>query len=222
MTRLLTGVAMLIAALGTNIVFVALANAFDYPAILREPPAVVLGRFAATASVRWLFAALAALATLLVPVSVGLRGLDPHRFSSTARLAAVVGVLAGVVQVVGLLRWVFAVPALAAAAADPSSAAAALVGFTVLHEYLGVGIGETLGYLTTAGWTVLVALGTLRRLGQPSWLRWFGVLCAAAVVIGVAEPFGFAAGGTVNFIGYVAWSAWLAATGVLLLRRARA
>jgi hypothetical protein len=222
MTPRLTGATLVVAAVGTNAVFLALGSVFDYPDVLRRDPAVILDQFRAhETAVTVLFAALAVLSALLIPIAVALRSLDPaaQRHAAPVRIAAVVGILAGIVQSLGLLRWVFAVPSLAAAAIDPATAPAAMVVFTTLHQYLGVGIGETLGYLTTALWTVLVAAGTLRRLGQPVWLRATGMLAAVGIAVGIAEPYGLALAGTVNFIGYVVWSLWLLVTGILLLRR---
>ena len=72
-------------------------------------------------------------------------------------LALVVGVLAGLVQVLGLLWWVYLVPALARAHGDAeasdSTRDAVAVTFRAFHQYLGVGVGEHLGYLLTGVWT---------------------------------------------------------------------
>jgi len=73
-------------------------------------------------------------------------------------LAATFGVLAGLVRMLGLLRWVYVVPALARTFADSSleperrGEQAAL--FRALHQDLGVGVGEHLAYLFTGIWSV--------------------------------------------------------------------
>ena len=85
---------------------------------------------------------------------------------------------------------------------------------------LGTGIGETLGYLLTATWTVLVIVALGRRLAG----RWFVVLGGAAaglVVVGVLSPLSLPVVDTANFFGYVLWSLWLIAFGVVLLVRER-
>ncbi|MEU7857083.1 DUF4386 family protein [Nonomuraea sp. NPDC049141] len=112
-----------------------------------------------------------------------------------AALSVHAGVLAGVVQVLGLLRWPFAVPALADAA-DPRAAETI---FAALHGYLGTGVGETLGYLLTAAWTLLVLIALPR---VPLWFGALGALSALAVAAGVVGA------DLVNFAGYVAWSVW--------------
>jgi hypothetical protein len=65
---------------------------------------------------------------------------------------------------------------------------------------------------------VIVALG--RRFAG----RWFVVLGGAAaglVVVGVLSPLSLPVVDTANFFGYVLWSLWLIAFGVVLLVRER-
>ncbi|MEV8635332.1 DUF4386 family protein [Streptosporangium sp. NPDC051023] len=193
--------------IAANVAFVGLGVTFDYPGVLAEPPATILARFAAdqTAVSAW-FLLLALGAGALIPAAVLLGRRLPD--VPAAALATRAGVLAGLVQVLGLIRWPFAVPALAHA----SDRATAETVFTVLHGYLGTGVGETLGYLFTAAWTVLV----LAALPAPP--RWFGVLgvgAALAVLAGVLVPLGVPMAGPINFAGYVAWSVWALCLAVL-------
>ena len=68
-------------------------------------------------------------------------------------VATAFGVLAALVQFLGLIRWPFAVPHLARVMADPTSSAGTKesvdVIFQTLNRYLGVAVGEHLGYLFT-------------------------------------------------------------------------
>jgi len=70
----------------------------------------------------------------------------------------VVGVLAAVVQFFSLARWPFRVRILASKYDDPAPSEATrdatVVVFESFHTYLGVAIGECLGYLFT-GWSPL-------------------------------------------------------------------
>ncbi|MFI6602506.1 hypothetical protein ACIBHX_40165 [Nonomuraea sp. NPDC050536] len=114
-------------------------------------------------------------------------------------------------QLLGLLRWPFAVPSLARAhAADPRTAETV---FAALNDYLGVAVGETLGYLFTAAWTLLV----LRALpAMPRWFTALGAVSAVAIATGLLVPLGFP--GVVNFAGYLGWSGWMLALAVLTAR----
>ena len=81
---------------------------------------------------------------------------------------------------------------------------------------LGKAIGETLGYALTATFTVLVVIA-LRRTVLPGWLAFVGYAAAALIATGVVIPVVEAASLT-NFVGYVAWCAWLLAVAVVLFR----
>ena len=149
-------------------------------------------------------------------------GLDGVVFVATG-----FGVLAGLVQMLGLLRWVYLVPALARADADPSLTPAQreanAIVFQAMHQYLGVGVGEHLGYLFTGIWSVLIGVGVIQGTVLPSWLGWPGIVVGAGIAICSAEFLGpnqergWALAGAAIPILYVAWSLWLLAMGVALI-----
>jgi hypothetical protein len=186
--------------LAANAAFVGLGIAFDYPDVLTDAPARILAKFAAdqTTIASW-FLLLALGAATLIPASVLLgRRLPP---GPAATLSVHAGVIAGLVQVLGLLRWPFAVPALA----NSQDTRAAETVFTVLHSYLGAGVGETLGYLFTAAWTVLVLIALT---GFPRWFTALGLVSALAITAGVFVPLGLPGADMTNFLGYIGWSVW--------------
>ena len=166
------------------------------------------------------FAVMAVSAALFAPIAIGVGRLSTHR---AMRVAVPVGVAAAFVQVIGLSRWPLLVPGFAADATstDPATVAQAYDSFETAHRLLGNVIGETLGYLFTATWTLLVVAALHRRLAG----RWFSVLGAVSAVliaVGVLSPLDLPVVDTANFAGYVLWSVWLVAFGVLLLHRPRA
>lgn len=227
--RQLTAVIAIAVPIVFNVAFFELGRAFDYPTILRRPADEILRRFAAGGPgllLRWHLLFLSALAMLPLAVLLSVV-LDAGAVLTT--LTMVVGVVAALVQGVGLARWPFAVPELARryVAADGADADATRrsveVVFAVLHRYLGVGIGEHLGYLATGSWTMLVAASILQGAVLPGWLAIAGLLIGVALLVGTLEfvgpnePDGWELAGTVVPIAYIAWSIWLIAIGVLLL-----
>jgi hypothetical protein len=220
MTPKRTAVLLILAAVLANVGFTALGSIFNYPDVLDEPAGQVLADFRDhEGAVRAWFAVLAFSAALLAPIAIGV-----GRFSSerAMRIAVPVGITAAVVQVIGLLRWPILVPGYAsdAASGDPAVAADGRDAFTTASDILGTALGETLGYLLTATWTVLVVVALSRRLAG----RWFDVLgvgSAALVFVGVLSPLDLPVVDTANFAGYVLWSIWLIAFGVLILARER-
>ena len=208
MTPRRTAASMVAAAVLLNLAFTGLGAAFDYPEVLKRPPAEALATFRAAQGVvsAW-FLLLALGAALLAPVAIGVGRLSTHR---AMRLAVPVGVAAATVQVVGLLRWPLLVPGWAA---DNDVQA-----FTTANRVLGNLVGETFGYLLTAAWTGLV----LVALGAAFAGRLFVVLggvAAVLILLGVFSPLEIPVVDLANFVGYVLWSVWLLIFAAVLVRR---
>jgi len=161
-------------------------------------------------------------AVLFVPVAVLVHKVLARQDTPYMAVATTFGVVAGVVQFLGLSRWPFLVPYLADVYLDPASSEATresvAVVFEAFNRYAGVGVGENLGYLFTGLWTVLVALA---MFGSPlpfrRWLALLGMVAAAGVLVGTLEPAGFGPAANIVVVGYILWSIWLALTGILLL-----
>jgi hypothetical protein len=227
-TAAVAGVSLLALPVAFNATFAALASSFDYPDILRRPTSEVLARFRAGGTrlvlTWWLFTLTAvALAPLAVLLAAALRGAN----QTLLTVGGAIGVLAALVQFLGLVRWPFLVPYLARVDADPdasdSKREAVDVVFQAFHRYLGVAVGEHLGYLFTGTWTVLVGVGLTQSTIGPSWLGIVGIGVGAALAacslefVGPAERTGWRLAGVLTPIAYVAWSVWLAGVGIALL-----
>jgi hypothetical protein len=210
MNTKLTASLLILAAVLANVAFTALGSIFNYPDVLDEPAGQVLAAFRDDqGAVSAWFSVLALSAALLAPVAIGVGRLSPER---AMRIAVPVGIAAAVVQVIGLLRWPLLVPGYAA---DGDADA-----FRTASDILGTALGETLGYLLTATWTVLVVTALGRRYAG-RWFQALGAVSAALVLAGVLSPLGLPVIDTANFAGYVLWSVWLIAFGVVILVRER-
>ena len=215
MNRKLTATLLILAAVLANVGFIALGSIFNYPDVLDEPAGEVLASFRdSRGAVSAWFSVLAVAVALLAPIAIGVGRLSSHK---AMRLAVPVGITAAIVQVVGLLRWPILVPGYAsdAASSNPSVASDARDTFTTVSDILGTTIGETIGYLLTATWTVLVVVALGRRYAG-RWFQVLGATSAALVFVGVFSPLGVSVIDTANFFGYVLWSVWLIALGVLI------
>ncbi|KPV51598.1 hypothetical protein SE17_20260 [Kouleothrix aurantiaca] len=223
--RRLTGTLLILVPLTFTICFTLLQMLFEYPDILRQPTADVLTKFQAGGNgliAVWYVLTLSAL--LLVPVAVLMRRvLATDADSASLSVATAFGVLAGLVQTLGFLRWPFLVPHLAQAylapdASEAQRAAAAMV-FEAFHRYAGMGVGEHLGYLSTSVWSLLIALNMLRLPLFGRWLGWSGMLLALGIAVGLLEPAGLELAGTINALSYLAWAIWLMVVGVVMIVR---
>ena len=223
--RRLTGGLLVAVPVAFTAIFVALGAVFDYPDILGAPTDEVLGRFAAGGDGLvglWYGFMLTAVGFVAIAVLLP-RAL--HLGGALAAASVVFGVIAGAVQFVGLARWPFLVPYLAETYLDPQTSPAAreaaAVTFQAFNDYAGGAIGEHLGYLFTAVWTLLLAAGMVRVLRRP-WLAGLGALSGLGIAAGVLEPLGVDAAGLINAVAYSAWALWLVIVGVLVLRPAEA
>ena len=221
--RLLTGLLLILTPIAFNVFFTLLSVTFEYPDILREPTGYVLRNFdAGGSSLVAIWYGFMLTAVLFVPLAVLVHKVLARQNTPYMALATAFGVVGGVVQFLGLIRWPFLVPYLADTYLDPASSGAtresAAVVFQAFNHYAGVGVGENLGYLFTGTWTALVALamfGAALPFGR--WLALLGMASAAGVLVGTLEPAGFGSAADVVVVGYILWSVWLALFGVLLL-----
>jgi uncharacterized protein DUF4386 len=210
MTPRLTAFLLILAAVLANVAFMALGSIFDYPDVLDHPADEVLASFRAhEGAVSAWFSVLALSAALLAPIAIGVGRLSA---APAMRIAVWVGIAAATVQVIGLLRWPILVPGYAS---DGNESA-----FRTAGDVLGTAIGETVGYALTAAWTLLVVVA-LRRAFAGRWFVVLGGASAALVGVGVLSPLDLPVVDEANFIGYILYSVWLIAFGVVLLVRER-
>lgn len=224
-TTRLAGLLLIIVPLVFTICFTLLQMQFEYPDILRQPTADVLTKFQAGGpGLVAVWYVLTLTAVLFIPVVILVhRVLAEQQASTTLQVATVFGVVAGLSQTLGFLRWPFLVPFLSEAylapgASEAQQAAAAMV-FEAFHRYAGMAVGEHLGYLSTSVWTFLVGLLMLRSPQFGRWLGLSGMALALGVASGLLEPAGVPLVGAINAISYLVWAAWLVLVGVVLLMR---
>jgi hypothetical protein len=218
----ITGFVLIGLPIAFNLIFFALARAFEYPDILRKPTDYILKRFAdGGARLVVLWYAFAVTALLAVPMALLFQLVFIEQRPELAAASAIVGVLSGLVQAMGLFRWAFLVPSLAAQynapSATPATRDAVAVVVHVFHQYIGVAVGEHLGYLFTGSWTLLISVMMLTSLYFSPLMGIFGIVSAVGILIGLLEPAGWKPAGVINAISYLVWSLWLIISGIILV-----
>ncbi|HEX5018702.1 MAG TPA: DUF4386 domain-containing protein [Actinomycetes bacterium] len=221
-----TGIVLIALAIAFNVLFALMAARFEYPDILRRPTDEIFTRFreggVQLLLLWWLFGLTAvALVPTVILVSSQLGGAGwILRVTLT-----VVGILAALVQFLGIMRWPFLVPYLARTGldGDPAERAAARVVFQSVNRYLGVAVGEHLGYMFTGLWTLLVGVAALEVSLVAPWLAIAGIVIGVVVAlcslefVGPFEANGWKLAAQATPIAYVAWSLWLIGMGIALL-----
>jgi hypothetical protein len=224
----IAGLLLIAVPLAFNAAFALLAARFDYPDVLRRPTPDVLAAFrAGGTSLVLLWWAFALTAVLLVPVVVLLSSAVSDADAALLDVATTVGVLAALVQFLGLVRWPFLVPYLARADAEPDASPARReavdIVFQSFNRYLGVAVGEHLGYGLTGAWTALAGVALTQTSAVPGWVGVVGIVIGPVLMVcslefvGRHEPTGWKLAERLTPVTYIAWSLWLVATGVALL-----
>jgi hypothetical protein len=144
---------------------------------------------------------------------------------SFVRWATTLGVISGIVQIVGLLRWTFVVPVLAnnfVSAVSEATKESNKIAFQTVNQFGGVLLGEHLGQLFTVIWTIMIATA-FKKLGLfPKWIIWFGYISSAIYLLAQAELFktvipNFPVWDMAGFIGSTLWLIWLIIVGIKFL-----
>ena len=217
----LTGLLLILLPVAFNIIFFLLQKNFEYPDILRKPTDYILSRFnAGGRQLIMTWYAFAFTGVIFIPVAFLVQQTLASEDTPYLPFATTIGVLAGLVQCLGLIRWTFLVPYLSKTYFEPEATQATrdsiAVVFQAFHRYAGVAIGEHLGYLFTSIWTALIALAVTQSPLFTPWLGWIGIIPAIGIFIGIFEEGGFKAAGAINAISYILWSLWLIALGMIL------
>jgi hypothetical protein len=202
-----------------------LSSTFNWPDILREPASVVLPAFVAGgSSLVWTWFATAwTYAILVVPILL-LPGALGRRDDPALRVATYVGATSVVLCLVGFLRWVFVVPALAHSyvTGNATTQAASDAAFTAQHQFGGALLGEHLGQLMAIGWSVTVSVIIVRTRVLPRWLGLAGLAVSVLYLLNQGDILATAVAGfpvwdLAGLLGSTTWGLWVAALGVTLL-----
>lgn len=223
------GIALILFAIAFNLPYAWLATTFDYPDILRSPPGTILAAFAAGGpSLILTWAAFALAALLFAPIAVGVAEVTKRAGNSASTIAGL-GIAAGVTQAIGLSRWVYAVPGLAAdwaaSAGDLGARALVETTFTTLHQFAGVGVGEAIGQTLTAFWLIGVALEQRRHPRFGGLIAGLGLLGGVVLLLGLVEglatvlPFDPGLFGLSGLVGFLLLTVWMIWTGILCILR---
>lgn len=173
---------------------VVLGQAVGWPGSLRLPAAEILPLIHAhPGAVQLGYTAYLLVSLALVPLAFALRAWMVARGQGgwQADALAFLGAAAGILKMLGIVRWLSAMPILAAqhATADAAGRAMLEASFTALNAYAGA-VGELLGVQLTSGLWFLGLGAALLRTGH-RWLGAWGLANGAlflAITLRLAIP----------------------------------
>jgi hypothetical protein len=141
-------------------------------------------------------------------------------------LSTTIGAASVALSLIGFLRWVFVVPALATSwtEGDVVTKAAVEAAWLAQHQFGGALLGEHLGQLLAIFWSVGLSVVILRSRVLPAWLGLAGIIASALYILGQGDVLSTAIASfpvidLAGFIGSTVWGLWVAALGVALVIR---
>jgi hypothetical protein len=218
-----SGFLLIISGLLTGICFELLRQQFSYPDILRMDTAYILQTYQASGTflpLLWYGMTLGSVLLMITALFLkqGLSGFQVKQ----QHLITWLGVLAGLFNTLGFIRWVFLVPALAAAYADPAASQATkeavVVIFDAFHLYLGFSVGEHLGFMFLAFWGISLSVALYQTNYFPKWLSFLGVVSSTGTFMGILEGMGWTWAADVVAISSSLLIVWIIILGIYLLK----
>ncbi|MFN8432457.1 MAG: DUF4386 domain-containing protein [Anaerolineales bacterium] len=226
--RKLAGLFFIVGAVLVNIPYTLLIMNFDYPDILRLPTAEILTRFQAGGNAliyTWLAFAWVGLPMLFGAIM--LKRILADEQAPFLETATTLGVIGFIVQVVGLLRWVFVVPALTRLYTDPSTdsvtQAAVAAVFTAVHQYGGVILGEHMGQFLIILWMSMISSILYKSKMFSKWIAVLGWVASAIYLLAQTELLAtaiptFPVIDWAGLVGSLLWLVWMIVMGVYLVK----
>jgi len=221
----LTGILCILSVVGFFLPFsilLAVLHFTDQPAdvafpIFRQQSATVL----------LLYYGLAWSGLFLIATVLMLYRLLANRAVFSLAVATVCGVLGGLMQAIGDLRWPFLLPSLATTYFNPNtsqaSRSAVVIVFQAVDQFAGVELSEHLYYLFIGAWTLLVGRYLLRSLRFQGWIAWLGIISGCGLLISSIEQFDWPVIGSallvVVLLSRILWGIWLLVIATTLLWR---
>jgi hypothetical protein len=202
-----------------------LGNAINWPASLDEPTSTLYPQLVANlGGVRLGYTAYLIYSTLFLATAVlTVRAISGSETPSPwLQVAMGAGVASALARDLGIIRWLSAMPELAALYVDPQTSVAQREAIDVAHRLLndyGGAIGEQLGVgLFAALWALPVSVALMRMGRAGRMLGVFGLISTIALLTGVAPVLGYDLG-PITSISTTIVSFWFLALGIWLLRR---
>jgi len=221
-----TGFLLIVGAVGVLIPYTILTMTFEYPDILRQDTGTILTKFhngGSSLILTWWAFAILGLPLLVAYIQIG------QKFESRLsfiKWATTFGVVSIIVQMIGLLRWVFVIPVIAnsyVSSGDAVAKTAAITSFQTIHQFGGVLLGEHLGQLFTVIWTIMISYAFIKLKFCAKWISWLGIIASVIYLAAQTELFatvipGLPVWDMAGFIGSTLWLIWLIIVGIKFLR----
>ena len=222
-----TGIVLILRASVFYIAFYILGTSINWPQSLDLPAAEIFPLISQNSSAVFSGYYLYLIASILMlPMLIGVLTILKNEDSFQTMLINITAgfIIASVLaRALGILRWLFAMPTLAAvyldANASPVVKEVAALNYAMLDAYAGK-IGEHIGVqLLTTGFLILIGVLILRSKQISVWFGWWALL-AALLALPFEDLLGLDLGPMLTISGGVT-SLWTLGLGIYMLVQAR-
>ena len=212
-----TTIFLLLAMIVTVIVPVSILGAnFNFPDVLRHPAASAFALFKQNQTIIIIGYYIFLISSLLfIPLSYFLyKSLFQAKNKVALNMLVGFGITTAIFQCLGFVRWIFVMPYLTENYySNPNKKETIELIYETLNRFLGMSVGEHLGFIAMGFWTICLGTIILRHNKFYNWISYSGITIGVFLIISTAEHFGgkyAALFGTFNFLANTLWSIWLA------------
>ncbi|MCP4971386.1 MAG: DUF4386 family protein [Arcobacter sp.] len=214
-----TAILIIAQVLVSVVAFLVLMAVFQFPDILRENSSVRLALFVKNQDVIIPTYYLLALTGIMNAMIASLIFYLFEKKSAILVLALVFGILTGIFQAIGFIRWSFLIPYLANLQESSSELIPVLEG--AFNAYAGMAIGENLGFVMQGLWTLCLSIAFLQNKYVSNTLGKYGITIGILTVLMAFETFG----GSLSILAELtnpvesAWYIWLVFIAISIYKK---
>ena len=203
--------------------FTILANVFQFPEVLRLASSERLALYRQNQSIiQPTYWVLSMTGFTQIGISVFLYRSFRNRERTVLMLALVFGIICGILQAAGFIRWAILIPYLAEQMRSASVATAEILGIVeaAFNRYAGMALGEHMANICLGLWTLLTGIAFLSDRLLDRKLAYWGMGLGVVSVILALEQLGIAPDllSVVLDFGFPAWAIWMLLIAVSLLQ----
>lgn len=218
----ISGIFIILVALGFTVSQIGITKVFNYPQILRSPFDSILNKYHEgrhTLKFFWTCFALSSL--MLVPLSSILYKLLNTDNTPYLIIGSAFGMASGIFYVLGLMRWVFLADTLSNKYInindDPKLKKTIEIVFESFHVYCGNSIGESMGFLCMGIWISITGIAMIGSTIVPSMIGIGYIVCGIGIASGPLEWLGINYCNKINKLSMKLLMILLIFTGIKLI-----
>lgn len=217
-----SGVFIIIVAMGFTISQISITKIFNYPKILRSPVNTILQKYHdGGGKLKFFWTCFALSSLMLIPLSAVFYKILNRNDTPYLIVGTAFGIASGIFYVLGLMRWVFLADNLSRKYLDENTSVKTKetleLIFESFHIYCGNSIGETMGFLCMGIW---ISITGISMIGSTIFYPIIGagfIVCGIGISAGPLEWLGFKSANKINKLSMKVLMVLLIYVGIKLI-----